>query len=119
MKMSKLIILFVCFSILSMGSSAIAGEYSSSHCVDKCWLKIKQIYPGSQYANPCRISDTEEGLFIVWNMACPFILADPITGPRRTGAACEVSTTTGEIIYLAVSARELIKIGNCIGCTNK
>ena len=102
-------VVIVILMVVGTCNVARAGDYSSANATDKCWFKIEALYPGSQYENPCRVTDTGDGWFIVWNMACPFILADPTTGPRRTGAACEVNKTTGDINYLAVSARELIK----------
>lgn len=107
--MYKILLIIICLCILVVGRNAFAGDLSVANATDICWDKIDDLYPGSDYVNPCRVTDMGDTLFIVWNMACPFILADPTTGPRRTGSACEVNKNTGEIVYLAVSARELIK----------
>ena len=107
--MRKIMLLILCLSVLALGSTALAGDYSVSDAVGICDDYITDLYPGSKIGNACRITDTGTGWFVVWNIACPFILNDPSTGPRRTGAACEVNKTTGNIDYLAVSAKELIK----------
>ena len=91
-------------------------NFTISDSVGICDDYITELFPGSKIGNACLTHDLGDSWFIVWNMACPITLVDPssivsqsFTGPRRTGAACEVSKTTGYIVYLAVSARELIK----------
>jgi hypothetical protein len=109
MKRLYTILLILLVIQVSFVAAALAGDYTINDAVGICDDYITDLYPGSKIGNACRATDMGSGWFIVWNMACPLILADPQTGPRRTGAACEVDKTTGNITYLAVSARELIK----------
>ncbi len=95
--------------MLVVGAPAFAEDFTISDAVGICDDFITELYPGSKIGNACRATDMGDDWFISWNMACPLILADPTTGPRRTGAACQVCKKTGKITYLAVSAREIIK----------
>ena len=101
--------LFVGILMVMVVGMVGAAEFTISDAVGICDDFITELYPGSKIGNACQATDMGDDWFIDWNMACLLILADPTTGPRRTGAACQVCKKTGKITYLAVSAREIIK----------
>lgn len=104
--------IIIMFLLIGICSTAQAEEISKTEAYTICAVYIEN--QGSKYEGtkvPTRYSYQDLGKthFLVWNMSCPILLANQYGGKRRAGAVCEICKKTGRIVYLAMSAREIIK----------
>lgn len=104
--------ILIAVTLTLVAALAQAQEVSKTDAYATCAVYIEnQVsrYKGTDV--PPRHNYRDEGAthWLWWNMKFPIYLANQYGGKRKTGAVCEVDKKTGQIVYLAVSAREIIK----------
>ena len=112
-------LLFISFVLVFMTGSVWAADIEKDQAYATCATfienEVSKLNPslmrseGTKVPPKYNYTDQGETHFLVWNMATPITLANPDGSLRKTGAVCEVNKKTGKIVYLAVSAREIIK----------
>jgi hypothetical protein len=104
-------ILLIAIGFLMIAGSVWAEDYDKEQAYATCSKYIEnQVsnYVGTEVPPDYSYEDLGEYHRLSWNNQYPIVLAEQ-DGKRKTSAVCEVDKRTGEIKYLAVSSREIIK----------
>ena len=104
--------LFITLVIVLIAGSAWTADVDETQAYATCSLYIENRvskYEGTKVPPKYNYMDQGQTHLLVWNMKFPISLANQYGSLRKTGAVCEVNKKTGKIVYLAVSAREIIK----------